>query len=201
MARQLMILDSVLPHVHEAAKILTENGGWHIQAATSNVVLANATCAHSCEVFLVEPMLERSTAHNVVIINQLRNALPNMAIIVILPFGEMDMASQLMHAGADDFLNKPLYPLRLKVTIDNACDVRSAKAQKMPEFSGPSNPHEEKGLVPITDEKGKLRQYRELEFDMIRLALDYHGGSIAKTARSLGIGRSTLYRKMACAPN
>ena len=31
---------------------------------------------------------------------------------------------------------------------------------------------------------------------MIRLAIDHHGGRMTRVARSLAIGRSTLYRKL-----
>ncbi len=37
---------------------------------------------------------------------------------------------------------------------------------------------------------------RVLEEDAIRFALNACGGSMSKAARSLGIGRSTLYRKV-----
>jgi transcriptional regulator of acetoin/glycerol metabolism len=37
---------------------------------------------------------------------------------------------------------------------------------------------------------------REREIDAIRQALDAAGGNRAKAARALGIGRSTLYRKL-----
>jgi transcriptional regulator of acetoin/glycerol metabolism len=35
-----------------------------------------------------------------------------------------------------------------------------------------------------------------MEADMIRLALGHYRGHITEVARRLGIGRSTLYRKM-----
>ena len=43
---------------------------------------------------------------------------------------------------------------------------------------------------------GKVKKLRALEEDAIRFALNICGGSMSKAARSLGIGRSTLYRKV-----
>lgn len=50
--------------------------------------------------------------------------------------------------------------------------------------------------VALLDEMGGPRRLVEIEADAIRFALARHRGHISETARSLGIGRSTLYRKM-----
>jgi hypothetical protein len=57
--------------------------------------------------------------------------------------------------------------------------------------------------VPATNEPisvyaadGNLRRLREIEADVIRRAIALYGGRLAEVARRLGIGRSTLYRKM-----
>jgi len=43
---------------------------------------------------------------------------------------------------------------------------------------------------------GHLRKLRQIEEDLIRLAIQLYGGRMVEVARRLGIGRSTLYRKM-----
>ena len=43
---------------------------------------------------------------------------------------------------------------------------------------------------------GELRQLSEIEADVIRLAINHYGGRMSEVARRLGIGRSTLYRKL-----
>ncbi|MBX2804519.1 MAG: sigma 54-interacting transcriptional regulator [Hyphomicrobiales bacterium] len=50
--------------------------------------------------------------------------------------------------------------------------------------------------VPATNEDGEFRRLEEIEADIIRLALGHYRGHITEIARRLGIGRSTLYRKM-----
>jgi len=50
--------------------------------------------------------------------------------------------------------------------------------------------------VPVTNHDGDVRRLDEIEADLIQLALSINGGSIADAARRLGIGRSTLYRKL-----
>lgn len=46
------------------------------------------------------------------------------------------------------------------------------------------------------DKKGQIKKLRSIEEDAIRLALKHSGGCMTKAARNLGIGRSTLYRKI-----
>ena len=41
-----------------------------------------------------------------------------------------------------------------------------------------------------------MRPLNEVESDIIRAALSYYDGRMAEVARRLGIGRSTLYRKV-----
>jgi DNA-binding NtrC family response regulator len=50
--------------------------------------------------------------------------------------------------------------------------------------------------LPLLDESGGLRRLDELEAEIIRFALSHHGGRMSAVARRLGIGRSTLYRKL-----
>ncbi|HVL30038.1 MAG TPA: helix-turn-helix domain-containing protein, partial [Sphingomicrobium sp.] len=43
---------------------------------------------------------------------------------------------------------------------------------------------------------GHMRSMEELEADIIRLAIGHYRGRMTEVARRLGIGRSTLYRKL-----
>jgi transcriptional regulator of acetoin/glycerol metabolism len=50
--------------------------------------------------------------------------------------------------------------------------------------------------ISITDAAGNMRKLEDVEADMIRLAIDKYKGHMTEVARRLGIGRSTLYRKV-----
>ncbi len=52
------------------------------------------------------------------------------------------------------------------------------------------------GVARLLDERGELRSFGVLEEEVIRFAIGHYGGCLSETARRLGIGRSTLYRKM-----
>ena len=59
-------------------------------------------------------------------------------------------------------------------------------AHTMPEASG----------VTLYTPDGHLRPLEEIEADVIRLAIGHYRGRMTEVARRLGIGRSTLYRKL-----
>jgi DNA-binding NtrC family response regulator len=50
--------------------------------------------------------------------------------------------------------------------------------------------------VRILDERGHLRTLEDIERDLIQLAIEIYSGHMSEVARRLGIGRSTLYRKV-----
>ena len=51
-------------------------------------------------------------------------------------------------------------------------------------------------VLRLLDENGDARKLEEIEADTIRFALVHYRGQMSEVARKLGIGRSTLYRKM-----
>jgi DNA-binding NtrC family response regulator len=50
--------------------------------------------------------------------------------------------------------------------------------------------------ISAVDQQGSMRALRDIEDDAIRIALDRYNGQMSEVARRLGIGRSTLYRKI-----
>lgn len=64
-----------------------------------------------------------------------------------------------------------------------------------------SNTHREEAIagapsVTLYTNDGHLRPLEEIESDIIRLAIGHYRGRMSEVARRLGIGRSTLYRKL-----
>lgn len=83
----------------------------------------------------------------------------------------------------------------------------SPKLADLPDLPAPANdPVEVGGAVPtgqsgespveIFGADGELRELEEVERDMIQLAIDHYDGHMSEVSRQLGIGRSTLYRKV-----
>jgi DNA-binding NtrC family response regulator len=52
------------------------------------------------------------------------------------------------------------------------------------------------GAITVFDDDGHVRPLEEIEADLIRLAIGHYRGRMTEVAKRLGIGRSTLYRKL-----
>jgi DNA-binding NtrC family response regulator len=65
-----------------------------------------------------------------------------------------------------------------------------ATAAPQPSLAGVEPP------VRVLDERGHLRTLEAIERDLIQLAIETYAGQMSEVARRLGIGRSTLYRKV-----
>ncbi|MEP3050518.1 MAG: sigma-54 dependent transcriptional regulator [Erythrobacter sp.] len=83
------------------------------------------------------------------------------------------------------------------------CDGETLTADSFPQLSEmlgeleklTSTSHEGVGIMLYTED-GNLRPLEEIEADVIRLAIGHYRGRMTEVARRLGIGRSTLYRKL-----
>ena len=52
------------------------------------------------------------------------------------------------------------------------------------------------GPVAIFNDEGEMRELVDVERDILQLAIDHYDGHMSEVSRRLGIGRSTLYRKV-----
>ncbi|MDX8463955.1 helix-turn-helix domain-containing protein, partial [Mesorhizobium humile] len=66
----------------------------------------------------------------------------------------------------------------------------------LPESETPARLQPRFGTLRALDERGNVRALADVELEMIKLAIDHYNGQMSEVARRLGIGRSTLYRKL-----
>ncbi len=82
------------------------------------------------------------------------------------------------------------------------CDRDALTVQDFPQLfdlvgdSIPALAANQGGGVQLFGPDGHLRTLEEIEADVIRLAIGHYRGRMSEVARRLGIGRSTLYRKV-----
>ena len=85
------------------------------------------------------------------------------------------------------------------------CDGDALTAEDFPQLlnmlghekpTGSSTPVPESAGVMLYTSDGNLRPLEDIEADVIRLAIGLYRGRMTEVARRLGIGRSTLYRKL-----
>jgi DNA-binding NtrC family response regulator len=100
---------------------------------------------------------------------------------------------------ADDF---PQIRAQVEGISIEMAESSGAKAEKlaapirMPTQPDPVPPGGHFGLLKALDDRGNVRSLADLEVEMIKLAIAHYDGQMSEVARRLGIGRSTLYRKL-----
>ncbi|WP_309622986.1 sigma-54 dependent transcriptional regulator [Novosphingobium sp.] len=117
------------------------------------------------------------------------------------PLGITDSALALLGA-----YNWPGNVRQLQAVLFRAavfCDGDALTAEDFPQLSDmlggsghTQTPHQEGVGVMLYSPDGNLRPLEEIEADVIRLAIGHYRGRMTEVARRLGIGRSTLYRKL-----
>ncbi|WP_420382976.1 sigma-54-dependent transcriptional regulator [Novosphingobium sp.] len=117
------------------------------------------------------------------------------------PLGITDGALALL--GAYDW---PGNVRQLQATLFRAavfCDGEALTAQDFPRLANMvgdtvriQQPISDGAGVVLFGPDGNLRPLEDIEADVIRLAIGHYRGRMTEVARRLGIGRSTLYRKL-----
>ncbi len=117
------------------------------------------------------------------------------------PLGITDSALQLLSA-----FDWPGNVRQLQAVLFRAavfCDDSALTENDFPQLSqmigemvSASFPAQGGAGVQLYTEDGNLRPLEEIEADVIRLAIGHYRGRMTEVARRLGIGRSTLYRKL-----
>ena len=96
---------------------------------------------------------------------------------------------------------------QLQATLFRAavfCDGDALTADDFPQLSDLLGSNSAASQAPLQEgvgvmlytPDGNLRPLEEIEADVIRLAIGHYRGRMTEVARRLGIGRSTLYRKL-----
>ncbi len=94
--------------------------------------------------------------------------------------------------GAEESRLGPALPLPAGIPAAETMTGWSPAAGGLAAGSGPT-PF---GFLRSLDTEGHVRDLAAIEEEMIRVAIEHYGGRMTEVARRLGIGRSTLYRKL-----
>ena len=81
------------------------------------------------------------------------------------------------------------------VDLDRAIAAEAIQPEPVDDISS-SAPAKAFGILRALDERGNVRPLADIELEMIKLAIEHYQGQMSEVARRLGIGRSTLYRKL-----
>lgn len=172
---------------------------YHVTEAISSHDAVQALSARGA-VELV--LFDLSTVKNgMVQLSEIKAAAGEIPIVVLLNYGEYQEAAEALLIGAHDFLTKPVAEERMNVTLRNTIYMRNimkeAQKARMQGAEGAvlRQPNEET-VISLVNSEGDARKIEDIERAAIHFAIRFYNGRMTEVARKLGIGRSTLYRKL-----
>lgn len=133
----------------------------------------------------------------------IKEAVPAVPVIVVTASNSIDTALEAVRRGAEDFVTKPFVTERLLSAVRNAIRV-SSLARRVAELERETDPSTSDpgfgNLITAYDSSvdgdGPLIPLLDVERRHVALALQRCRGNLSEAARALGIGRTTLYRKI-----
>jgi len=127
-------------------------------------------------------------------LQQIRDTSPTTRTIMATAYSDIELAVKAIKQGAVDFLVKPWDNKKLISMVSKAAELSHLAVLSSGDPLGG-----EAGLSSNNEsdiETGNVFKLSRLEKQTIEQALRQYGGNLTKVAKALGLGRTTLYRKM-----
>lgn len=106
---------------------------------------------------------------------------------VVLSDGEMLTSTDFPQIATQLGIQQPAPENRTPTSFGNGSAQGASLLQAREEIEG---------AIHAMNASGHLKTLEEVEGEMIQLAIETYSGHMSEVARRLGIGRSTLYRKV-----
>lgn len=164
------------------AEVARDAGYESVQAATATEAL-RAASSRAFDLVLLD--LNLPLVDGLAMLEQFRAVCPEVPVIIITGFGDLEAARRAIRLGVSDFLTKPCDLGEIEAAIGRARrrrDEVDAPEVDSPVAAVPNTP----GVRPLVD----------VERDAIMEALRASNGNRSAASRRLGISRRALYNKI-----
>lgn len=180
----IRVIATSLTPLHDAAHAGRFREDLYYRLATVHVTLPSLRARHGDVPMLVRHLLARQTAN----VTSTTIGITDAALEILGAYHWPGNVAQLQSTLLRATIGQPGETL----TVTDF-PVLNAQAQLSPRLASVAvNPSGVTMFLP----DGHLRPLTEIEADIIRLAIGHYRGRMSEVARRLGIGRSTLYRKL-----
>ncbi len=119
---------------------------------------------------------------------------PDIQIVILTGFGDLEAAKQAIRLDVVDFLTKPCEHSELEIALDRAYRRSIARHKEQTESINTDGTTEQTNQ---TDQSAhSIKTIEELERKHILDAIERHNGNRTKAAKELGISVRTLYYRL-----
>jgi DNA-binding NtrC family response regulator len=130
------------------------------------------------------------------LVSGLVNAHPTLPVIVMTAWSSGTLVMDALQRGARDFVEKPWNDSRLTALVRSHAQLGRA-LRRVGELE--TEVHELRSQTGTPASSGStLPNMRLLEVEgfLVRRAMEHHQGNVSRAARTLGLSRSALYRRL-----
>ena len=170
-----------------------------VKSSEAAIAFMQSGKAKNVDLILLEYAMSGQDSFEV--LQKIKSSWPDVPTIVLTDQSGIENIVKVMRAGAAGFIPKPTNPERLLVSMKNALKMNKLSGQGSQfsrQFEGRSQSDDliADGCMLVLTAARKIRTLEAMEADMIRTVIQKYQGRMTEIARRLGIGRSTLYRKV-----
>lgn len=126
-------------------------------------------------------------------LHEVKRHFPNLPIILITAYADIELAVRGIKEGASDFIVKPWDNQKLIDTLFNALQNKQQEIAADEKRARKQQTEEKRTTHQVLNSASTLE---EMEKQMIVRAIDKHKGNLSAVATQLDITRQTLYNKM-----
>tara|TARA_Y100001001_G_scaffold125319_1_gene123779 strand:- start:440 stop:1894 length:1455 start_codon:yes stop_codon:yes gene_type:complete len=164
---------------------ILEDEGYHVWEAAHSMQAEHLLKQHSFDLVILDIWLENSEKDGVELLKLVKEAHPDMAVLMISGHGNIETAVQTTRLGAYDFIEKPFKTERLLVSVRNAAESATLKRENKVLRQNKSEPYRATRL------SGKSEAIERLKKQIERIAETESRVMITGEA---GTGKSLLAR-------
>lgn len=186
------------PEVIEAVRLLVTGQDLATFAARNPAEALELAASETFDAALVDLNFEQghtSGEEGLTLVGDLLDETPTLPILVMTAWGSTELAREAVRRGARDVIEKPWDDTRLVSVLRAQAELGRA-LQRIQALEGDVRRLQH----PSTDDADipQLSTMRLLEVEgiLVRHAMERHHGNVSRAARTLGLSRSALYRRL-----
>ncbi|WP_213804284.1 sigma-54 dependent transcriptional regulator [Granulicella sp. dw_53] len=128
---RLLIADDQ-PHILEALRLLLDPEGYLLEMVRTPTMVLNSLAHESFDGLLVDLNYTRDTTsgqEGLELVSRVKEIDPQLPIVVMTAWGNIDLAVEAMRRGAGDFIQKPWENARLLSVLKNQLELHRSRKQ------------------------------------------------------------------------
>ncbi len=184
--------------VIESVRLLLVGDRMSVIGAASPAEALAAARSHALDAALIDLNYEKGRTtgeQGLELVSALRRQAPALPIVVMTAWSSIDLALEAMRRGARDFIEKPWDESRLLLVLRSQVELGRA-LRRVTELE--TEVRELRTATIAGPETSQMPAMRLLDVEgmLVRRAMERHQGNVSRAARTLGLSRSALYRRL-----